>query len=61
MKASKAQLRAQAKYDKEYTKGLYLKFNTKNDADILQYLDAQNNKQGLVKSLIREHMKKAGK
>lgn len=43
----------QAAYDKKNTKGLYLKLNLKTDADILAWLEAQENKQGSIKTLIR--------
>lgn len=52
--ASKAQLMAVAKYDKTHTKGLYLKLNTKTDADILEHLSSINNVQGYIKRLIRQ-------
>ena len=41
-------------YDKANTKGLYIKLNKKTDADIIDFLETVGNKQGLVKSLIRE-------
>lgn len=50
---SDAQKRASAKYDKENTKGIYLKLNTTTDADIIDYLQGINNVQGLIKNLIR--------
>lgn len=34
-------------------KGLYLKLNKVNDKDIIERLDAQKNKQGYIKDLIR--------
>ena len=52
--ATEAQRKASAKYDKEHTKSMLFKFNTTNDADILAKLDAVGNKQGYIKSLIRE-------
>lgn len=45
---------AVAKYDKTHTKGLYLKLNTKTDADILEHLSSINNVQGYIKRLIRQ-------
>lgn len=57
MKASQAQLRANAKYDKTNTKGLYIKLNINNDSDIIKYLDGKENVQGYIKALIREDMK----
>lgn len=53
---SKAQIQAQAKYDKENTKSIHLKFNTKSDADILEKLDAVDSKQGYIKELIRKDL-----
>ena len=57
MKASEAQLRSAAKYDAANTKGLFLKFNKKTDADILEWLEQTDNKQGYIKELIRNDMK----
>lgn len=37
-------------------KGIYLKLNTGTDNDIINRLNAQSNKQGYVKRLIREDM-----
>lgn len=54
--ASAAQIRANEKYDKANTTGLYLKLNNKTDSDILEYLSSVPNRQGLLKQLIREHM-----
>lgn len=53
MTASKAQLRAQAKYDKDNTVQIKLKLNKKTDADIIRYLSDCDNKQGVIKALIR--------
>ena len=55
--ATKAQLKAQAKYDKENTKQVLFKFNLVNDADIIEKLNAESNKQGYIKQLIRNDMK----
>ena len=41
------------KYDKEHCKGFYMKLNKKTDADIIAVLEAEKNKQGYVKALIR--------
>ena len=40
-------------YDRDNTKGLYIKLNKKTDADILEALNEVKNKQGLVKALLR--------
>lgn len=53
MATSKAQLRAQAKYDKDNTVQLKLKLNKKTDKDIIARLAAADNMQGYIKELIR--------
>lgn len=58
--ASKAQRRANAKYDKSHTKGVYLKLNTRTDADILSKLSKVENVQGYIKQLIRADKKPLG-
>lgn len=42
------------KWDRENTRQVKLKLNLRTDADILAQLDAQQNRQGYVKRLIRE-------
>ena len=54
--ATKAQARASAKYDKENTKGIYLKLNKTTDADIIEYLNSVDNVQGLIKDLLKRHI-----
>ena len=56
MATSKAQLRAQAKYDKANTVQITLKLNKKTDGDLIDYLSKCKNKQGLIKQLIRDHL-----
>lgn len=46
--------RQQADYDKRATRQIILKLNRNTDADILQALDAQENRQGYIKKLIRD-------
>ena len=53
MTTSKAQLRAQAKYDKDNTVQVKLKLNKKTDKDIIDRLSAADNIQGYIKELIR--------
>lgn len=53
MATSKAQLRAQAKYDKDNTIQIKLKLNKKTDRDIIDRLSAADNIQGYIKELIR--------
>lgn len=55
---SEAQKRAAAKYDKNNTKGIYLKLNTTTDSDIIKHLETIENVQGYIKALIREHINK---
>lgn len=55
---SKAQRKANAKYDKVHTKGVYLKLNTTTDKDIIDHLQEQENVQGYIKRLIREDKEK---
>ena len=44
----------QAAYDKRATRQIICKFNRNTDADILEALDAQPNRQGYIKRLIRD-------
>ncbi len=46
------------KYNKENMKDMILHLSKKNDADIIQYLDIVPNKNGYIKQLIREDMKR---
>lgn len=52
--SSEARNRAQAKYDKEHTKGVYMKLNLRTDMDIIRWMWTQGSVQGSVKRLIRE-------
>ena len=54
---TKSQLKAQYKYDKDNTKQIVLKLNLTSDADILAMLDSQPNKQGYIKSLVRNDIR----
>ena len=56
--ASKAQLKAQAKYDEKHTKQIHLKLNIETDRDILEFLKKSGNVQGTIKTAIREMMQK---
>ena len=57
---TEARKRANAKYDKVHTTGLYLKLNLETDADILTKLERTENVQGYIKWLIRDDIKKTG-
>lgn len=54
---SQAQKKASAKYDKYNTRSILLKLNTTSDADILEKLDNEDNKQGYIKNLIRNDIR----
>lgn len=47
-------------YNKKNTKTVLLRFNLKSDSDILEQLDKHRSKQGYIKELIRNDMKKGG-
>lgn len=48
----------QSKYDAAHTQQIRLKLNLGTDADILEELNRQPNKQGYIKKLIREDIAK---
>lgn len=48
--------KAQKKYDQANTIGVYLKLNRATDADIIEFLNAVDNKQGVIKALIRKEI-----
>ncbi len=50
----------QLKWDHENTRVFRMKLNLHTDADIIAYLDKQPSKQGYIKQLIREDIKKVG-
>lgn len=50
---TEAQKRAVARYDAEHTVQVKMKLNKENDADILERLAAEPNKQGFIKQAIR--------
>lgn len=54
---SEAQKRAQEKYDAKNTVQIKMKLNKITDADIIEILSKQENKQGFIKQLIRESVK----
>lgn len=47
---------ARTKYDKEHTKGIYIKLNLRTDIDILRWPWKQPSQQGAIKQLIREEI-----
>lgn len=56
--ANKATIR-QARYDEKNTRIVKMKLNLKKDRDILEKLDSEPNKQGYIKKVIREDIKKS--
>ena len=61
-KASKAQIKASNKYNKDKTLTVCLRLNKETDKDIIEVLDILSeydiSKQGYIKNLIREDRKK---
>lgn len=54
--------KSNARYDKENTTRIGMKLNNNTDADILEWLDSLENRQGYLKALIRADIsKKQGK
>lgn len=48
----------QARYDAKNTQQVKLKLNIQTDADILEWLNKQPNKQGAIKQLVRTQIRK---
>lgn len=59
--ASKAQIKASERYDRLNTKQIVLKLNKRTDVDILEVLESVGNKQGYIKSLIRQDKERTAK
>lgn len=55
-----SQKRASEKYDAANTVQVKIKLNKNTDADVIEKLDKSGNKQGYIKGLIREDIKKNG-
>lgn len=58
---AESQLRASRKYQEKNIKQITVKLNTKTDLDIIRYLWSIDNKQGLIKRLLREEIEKEKK
>ena len=52
------QSQASIKYDRDNTKRIFIKLNINTDKDILDHLETKPNKQGYIKELIRNDIKK---
>ena len=50
--------RANLKYKKKNIKQMKIDLNRNTDSDIISFLEKRENKQGYIKALIREDMKK---
>lgn len=48
----------QARYDAKATTRIGIKLNNKTDADVIEWLNAQESKQGAIKEAIRAYMKR---
>lgn len=59
MATSEAQKRATAKWQKHNTTSVSIRFMP-GDTDVLAWLNAQPNKAGYIKALIREDMRRSG-
>lgn len=55
-----AHLQAVKRYDEAHTTSVHLKLNTKTDQDIIRWLWKKPNKQGAIKQLIREQIRREG-
>ncbi len=60
MKVSEANYRATQKYLREKTRQIGLQLYKNTDADLIVWLDSQENKQGYLKQLIRADMQAHG-
>lgn len=58
---SDAKRKTNMDYDRKNTKLVGMKLNRNTDADILNFLEKQENIQGYLKRLIREDIEKTGK
>ena len=58
MSITKAQYRAQKKYDAANTRQYRLKLTLNHDEDIINWLNRQDSKQGAIKKLIRQQIDK---
>lgn len=55
---AESQRRASEKYQREHIKQYNLRLNLRTDMDIIRFLDGQNNRQGLLKQLLRQEMER---
>jgi len=55
-KKRQAHVKASMKYNAANVKQIKINLNRKTDADIIEFLEQENNVQGLIKQLIREYI-----
>lgn len=55
---AKSRNEADARYVKKNVKRLIVKLYKSTDADIIEYLEGLENKQGTVKKILRDHIQK---
>ena len=53
-----SQRKANDKYQKDYIRQYLFKLNVRTDKDLIRFLDGVNNRQGLIKSLLRSEMER---
>ena len=61
MATSEAQKRASLKWQKMATKSYSFRFHRENDADIIAYLDAVDNRHQFIRDAVRDAIKKEKK
>lgn len=52
--STKAQIKASAKYNKENTVSLSIRFFKESDADVIEWIGKQDNKADAIRQLIRQ-------
>lgn len=57
-KVSASQRKATDKFQKEKTRQIPIKLHTQHDADILAFLENEGNRQGLIKQLLRDEIRR---
>ena len=55
---AESQRKASDKYQRNHIKQYNLRLNVRTDLDIIRFLDGVNNRQGLIKQLLRQEMER---
>lgn len=58
MAVTEAQMRASMKWHKKHLTQIKFNLNNETESDIIEWLEAKDNKQGYIKNLIREDIAK---